>query len=96
MMEHLVRVYNEKDRRTLEWLRQRVADAAITVAVEQCGRSGKPYLSALCRYLGVRAPSFTPLARHTPSPIAEQSLAAIRSILAAQTSSTVATFNALH
>lgn len=95
-MEHPVRVYNEKDRRTLEWLRQKVGDAAITVAAKQCGRSGKPYLSALCRYLGVRAPSFPPPPRHTPSPIAEQSLAAIRSILAAQTSSTVATLNAFH
>ncbi|MCE4574848.1 hypothetical protein LY307_39915 [Caballeronia sp. CLC5] len=95
-MEHLVRVYNEKDRRTLEWLRQKVGDAAITVAAEQCGRSGKPYLSALCRYLGVRAPKCPPLPRLTPSPIAEESLAAIRSILAAPTSSTVARRKDLH
>jgi hypothetical protein len=95
-MEHLVRVYNEKDRRTLEWLRRKVGDAAITVAAEQCGRSGKPYLSALCRYLGVRAPAFPPLSRQTPSPVAEEALAAIRSILAAPTSSTIATRAALH
>jgi len=95
-MEHLVRVYNEKDRRTLEWLRQKVGDAAITVAAKQCGRSGKPYLSALCRYLGVRAPAFPPLSRQTPSPVAEESLAVIRRILAAPTSSTIATRGALH
>jgi hypothetical protein len=96
MMEHVVRVYNEKDRRTLEWLRQKVGDAAITLAAEHCGRSEKPYLSALCRYLGVSAPTFLPLSRRTPSPAAEESLAAIRSILAAPTTSTAATLRDLH
>ena len=91
-MEHLVRVYNEKDRRTLEWLRRKVGDAAITSAAEQCGKSGKPYLSAICRYLGVRAPAFTAQSREAPSPIAEQSLAAMRSILAARSRSIAATF----
>jgi hypothetical protein len=35
MMEHLVRVYNEKDRQTLEWLRRHVGDVAIASAVAQ-------------------------------------------------------------
>ncbi|SDJ59458.1 hypothetical protein SAMN04487926_1713 [Paraburkholderia steynii] len=52
-MEHLVRVYNEKDRQTLEWLRRHVDDAAIASAVAQCTGSGKPYLSIVCRSLGV-------------------------------------------
>lgn len=94
-MEHVVRVYNEKDRRTLEWLRQKFGDAAIALAAEQCGASGKPYLSALCRYLGVSAPVFLPLPRRTPSPIAKESLAAIQSILAAPRSSIVATLKGL-
>jgi hypothetical protein len=37
MMEHLVRVYNEKDRQTLEWRRRHVGDVAIASAVAQCG-----------------------------------------------------------
>ena len=34
-MEHLVRVYSEKDRQTLEWLRRHVGDVAIAGAVAQ-------------------------------------------------------------
>ena len=45
-MEHLVRVYNEKDRQTLDWLRRHVGDAAIASAVAQCA------LSTVCRRLG--------------------------------------------
>ncbi|WP_245254574.1 hypothetical protein [Paraburkholderia sp. LEh10] len=89
-MEHLVRVYNEKDRQTLEWLRRHVGDAAIAAAVGRCPGSGKPYLSSVCRHLGVRTPSFHTPRRQSPSPVAEQSLATIRRILAAHTASTVA------
>jgi len=85
-MEHLVRVYNEKDRLTLEWLRRHVGDAAIAKAVEQCAGSGKPYLSAVCRRLGVRVPESS-VTRQTSSPIAERSLAAIRGILATRSGS---------
>jgi hypothetical protein len=87
MMEHLVRVYNEKDRQTLEWLRRHVGDAAISSAVERCAGPGKPYLSTVCRRLGVRVPELSVPRRHMSSPIAEHSLATIRSILAAQAAS---------
>lgn len=83
-MEHLVRVQNERDRRTLAWLRERVGDPAIVAAVERCGPS-KPYLSAVCRTLGVAAPPFSATRRLAPSATAEQSLATIRQILAART-----------
>lgn len=83
-MEHLVRVQNERDRRTLAWLRESVGDASIVAAVERCGGS-RPYLSAVCRTLGVTAPQFSALRRLTPSPTAEQSLATIRQILASRT-----------
>ncbi|MCC8392247.1 hypothetical protein LJ656_06565 [Paraburkholderia sp. MMS20-SJTR3] len=85
-MEHLVRVYNEKDRRTLEWLRRHVGDAALVSAIERCAGPGKPYLSAVCRRLGVRAPELSS-ARPTPSVIAEHSLATMRSILATRAAS---------
>ena len=86
-MEHLVRVYNEKDRQTLEWLRRHVGDAAIASAVAQCAGSGKPYLSIVCRRLGVRTPEFSVLRRQTSSPVAEHSLSTIRGILVARTAS---------
>ena len=85
-MEHLIRVYNEKDRQTLEWLRRNVGDAAIASAVERCVGPGKPYVSAVCRRLGVRVPEFS-MPRQTSSPIAEHSLATMRSILAARAAS---------
>jgi len=86
-MEHLVRVYNEKDRQTLEWLRRHVGDVAIAGAVAQCAGSGKPYLSTVCRRLGVKTPEFSVPRRQTSSPVAEHSLATIRGILAARTAS---------
>ncbi|MBP0593538.1 hypothetical protein J8I87_28365 [Paraburkholderia sp. LEh10] len=89
-MEHLVRVYNEKDRQTLEWLRGHVGDAALAAAVERCPGSGKPYLSSVCRQIGVKAPGFHLPRRQSPSPVAEQSLATIRRILAVRTAATVA------
>jgi hypothetical protein len=82
-MEHLVRVQNERDRRTLAWLPEYVGDAAIMAAARRCGPS-KPYLSMVCRTLGVSAPRFSAPCRHTPSATAEQSLAAIRQILASR------------
>nr|WP_225936563.1 hypothetical protein [Caballeronia sp. NK8] len=84
-MEHLVRIYNEKDRRTLDWLRRHVGDVAIALAVQRCTGSGKPYVSAVCRLLGVQTPDFPVPRRRTPSPIARDSLATIRSILAVRT-----------
>ncbi|WP_321939711.1 hypothetical protein [Paraburkholderia sp. J8-2] len=87
-MEHLVRVHNENDRQMLEWLRRHIGDTAIAAAVRRCEGTGKPYLSAVCRQLGVRVPRF-----HMPlreSPVAEQSLANIRRILAARIALTVA------
>jgi hypothetical protein len=83
-MEHLVRVCSEKDRRVLGWLRQRVGDAAITRAAAQCGGGTKPYLSTVCRRLGVRVPQLAKPRAIVPSAIAEQSLATIRGILASR------------
>ena len=84
-MEHLIRICNEEDRRTLDWLRKHVGDAAIALAVERYAGSGKPYLSAVCRHLGVQTPDFSVPRRQTSGSIALHSLATIRSILAART-----------
>jgi hypothetical protein len=48
-MEHLVRVQNERDRRTLAWLRAHVGDAAIEAAAQRYAGPAKPYLSTVCR-----------------------------------------------
>jgi hypothetical protein len=81
-MEHLLRVQNERDRRTLAWLRGHVGDAAIVAAAHRYSGPAKPYLSTLCRLLGVTAPPFGMARRIAPSAAAERSLAAIRQILA--------------
>lgn len=48
-------VDNDRDRRTLAWLRGQVGDASILAAVDQLsGR--KPYLSNVARVLGVALP----------------------------------------
>lgn len=80
-MEHLVRILNERDRLTLEWLRQQVGDATLTAAVSRCSGPAKPYVSAVCRSLGLRAPEITARYR-APTAEGERSLASIRAILA--------------
>jgi hypothetical protein len=83
-MEHLVRVNNDRDRQVLAWLRRTVGDTAIEAAAAKCGGLTKPYLSAVCRTLGLQPPRL--LQRHScPSTlIAEQSLSAIKNILTAR------------
>jgi hypothetical protein len=87
-MEHLVRICNEQDQQTLVWLRRHVGDAALTLAIQHCTGSHKPYLSAVCRRLGVNTPAFYALRRPPSSPIAEHALASIRRILAVRTAPT--------
>jgi hypothetical protein len=84
-MEHLVRVQNEYDRQTLAWLRQHVGDAAIAAAVRGWHGTGKPYLSVVCRLLGVTHPGgfgTRSASVATRIEVGEQHLAAIRQILA--------------
>ena len=90
-MENVVRVLNERDRRTLVWLRESVGDDAIVQAARDLGPS-KPYLSELCLRLGVQAPRFTATPQPTPSPVGETSLAAIRNILGQRNSARTASF----
>lgn len=80
-MEHLVRVLNDRDRRVLAWAREQVGDEAFVAAAARCGGPAKPYISAVCRSLGLRAPAFQSAA-HTPTATGERSLARIRRILA--------------
>lgn len=49
-------VVNDRDRRTLAWLCDRVGDAAILAAVSQLAGNRKPYLSNIAKALGVALP----------------------------------------
>ncbi|WP_137960233.1 hypothetical protein [Burkholderia sp. 4M9327F10] len=84
-MEHLVRVQNERDRQILAWLRGQVGDATLAAAAQAWVGPGKPYVSRLCRRLGVRPPSPMRVdgARATAHvEVGERHLAVIRQILA--------------
>lgn len=80
-MEQWVRVQNERDRKVLAWLRERVGEEAITAAAQACARGdSKAYLSAVCRQLGLSVPR---LASHGVSTgvVGERHLAAMYEIL---------------
>jgi hypothetical protein len=55
-MNQLIRILNDDDRETLAWLCKHAGDARVAAAARHLGGNGKPYLSAVCRYLGVRPP----------------------------------------
>jgi len=81
-MEQWVRVQNEHDRKVLAWLRERVGDLAATAAAQACARGDtKPYLSTVCRQLGLSVPRFSHGA--IADGVGEQHLAAMYEILRA-------------
>jgi hypothetical protein len=90
-MEHLIRIVNDNDRQTLAWLRTHVGDARLSAAARQLtahreqfvGVRAKPYLSAVCRYLGVWPPAPRRSTRSDADHrVADQHLARIRQLLA--------------
>jgi hypothetical protein len=84
-MEEWVRVQNERDRKVLVWLRGQASDTAIATAARACARGdSKPYLSAVCRQLGLKAP-IMPSKSPTSGAVGERHLAAMYEILRART-----------
>ena len=84
-MEHLIRVQNDYDRQVLAWLRRRIGDAALQSAVQRMAGPRKPYLSTICRSLGIRPPSRRQFAAETARmhrTVGDSYLARIREILA--------------
>jgi hypothetical protein len=80
-MEEWVRVQNERDRKVLVWLRGQVSDAAIATAARACAeRDSKPYLSAVCRQLGLKAPIMSSKSQANEA-VGERHLAAMYEIL---------------
>ncbi|MCY1218910.1 hypothetical protein D3C81_1373760 [compost metagenome] len=83
-MEHLIRVQNDYDRQVLAWLRGRIGDAALQTVALRLGRERKPYLSTVCRSLGIRPPGrrqFAAEAARMHRTVGDQYLARIREIL---------------
>lgn len=68
-------IANDRDRRTLAWLRDRVGDAVILEAVGQLAGNRKPYLSNVAKALGVALPDRL---EATDRETARKHLAAIR------------------
>ncbi|AXF13496.1 hypothetical protein [Paraburkholderia caledonica] len=82
-MNQLIRILNDADRETLAWLRKHVGDVRVAAAARHLGGNGKPYLSVVCRYLGVLPP--TPLQHCRPvedCTVGDNYLAQIRQLLA--------------
>ena len=83
-MEEWVRVQNERDRKVLVWLRGQVSDTAIATAARACAQgNSKPYLSAVCRQLGLKAP-IMPSRSQSSEAVGERHLAAMYEILRAR------------
>lgn len=86
-MEHMIRVINEKDRRTLVWLRSLFDEATLKAAITDIANGSKPYVSAVCRKLGVRPPVFTAAKQRFEGTAAgNAALAAMKVLLAAEPS----------
>jgi hypothetical protein len=80
-MEQWVRVRNEQDRQLLKWLIETIGEAAIVKAAHACARGdAKPYLSTVCRQLGVSVPRLSTQRSH-PGEVGEQHLQVIYHIL---------------
>ncbi|ABA53446.1 conserved hypothetical protein [Burkholderia pseudomallei 1710b] len=87
-MEHLVRIVNDTDRQILAWLRSQVGDERVERAAQHMGRVRKPYLSAVCRYLGVWPPislRYPPRHGAVDHAVGDRYLTLIRQHLAAHT-----------
>jgi len=54
--DYTIPLDNERDRRTLAWLRSTVGDDAIRDAIGRLAGRRRPFVSNLCRVLGVEVP----------------------------------------
>lgn len=54
--EDCILVLNDRDRRTLAWLRSRVSDEAIAAAVDQLAGARRPFVSNVAKVLGLSIP----------------------------------------
>ncbi|MBN3853398.1 hypothetical protein G3N59_08425 [Paraburkholderia sp. Ac-20340] len=56
-MESLIRIVNAEDRENLDWLMANVGAERVRAAMQRLSEGGRrPFVSALCRYLGAWPP----------------------------------------
>ena len=82
-MDDLIRIENEYDRQTVAWLRNRLGDQALCEVVMRMEGHGRPYVSEVCRTLGVTRPPYQRVSRARPlnRAVGEAYLATSRGIL---------------
>ena len=78
MIQDLLIISNDKDRRTLAWLLSTVGEDAIATAVSSLAGKRTPYLSNVCKTLGVVPPDSIDL---TDREAAKAHLAAAKAML---------------
>ncbi|QGZ65549.1 hypothetical protein [Paraburkholderia acidisoli] len=83
-MAPLIRIVNDEDRRSVEWLITNVGEARVTAAAQRLSRGGRgPFVSAVCRYLGAwPPPSRASAAENSRYRVGDEYLARIRELLA--------------
>ena len=84
-MESLIRIVNDEDRQAFEWLLANVGSDRVVAAARQLAGGGKrPFVSALCRYLGAWPPAARRARRIEPlqTAVGDLHLARIREMLA--------------
>jgi hypothetical protein len=87
-MESLIRIVNDEDRQALEWLLANVGAERVKAAVQRLTTGGKrPFVSALCRYLGAWPPAARrrQLAAPVHTAVGDLHLSLIRQLLAQRT-----------
>lgn len=85
-MTQLIRIVNDEDRRTVEWLMANVGEARVEAAAQRLARGGKPpFVSAVCRYLGAWPPARREPAQPRDRSVGDAYLARIREMLAQRT-----------
>ena len=84
-MESLVRIVNDEDRQAFEWLVANVGADRVSAASRRLAEGGKrPFVSALCRYLGAWPPAARRARKAAPvqTAVGDLHLARIRELLA--------------
>ncbi|WP_233886703.1 hypothetical protein [Paraburkholderia flagellata] len=83
-MESLIRIVNDEDRQAFEWLLANVGADRVAAAAQRLAGAGKrPFVSALCRYLGAWPPAARRARKIEPvhTAVGDLHLARIRELL---------------
>ncbi|WP_321876867.1 hypothetical protein [Paraburkholderia bannensis] len=84
-MKSSIRILNDEDRQAVEWLVANVGEQRVEAAVQRLASGGRrPFVSALCRYLGAWPPVLrrAGAGKSTHTAVGDLHLARIRQFLA--------------